>query len=67
MTVLLNSAMVAERSDYLQATPYERSAERIGYANGFKGKSKALPQRRLLPAPGHGDRDGNFGRMADRG
>lgn len=39
VTVLLNSAMVAERSDYLRAAPYERSAERISYANGFKDKT----------------------------
>lgn len=26
---------------------------------------QALPQRRFLPAPGHRDRDGNFGRLAD--
>lgn len=39
VTVLLNSAMVSERSEYLQAAPYERSAERIGYANGFKSKT----------------------------
>ena len=30
VTVLINSAMVAERSDYLGAVPYERSAGRIG-------------------------------------
>jgi hypothetical protein len=30
VTVLINSAMVAERSDYLGAAPYERSAKRIG-------------------------------------
>ena len=39
VTVLLNSAMVAERSEYLGAAPYERSAERTGYANGYKDKS----------------------------
>ncbi|MGA9573678.1 MAG: IS256 family transposase [Lysobacterales bacterium] len=39
ITVLLNSAMVAERSDYLGAAPYERSSERIGYANGYKDKT----------------------------
>ena len=36
VTVLLNTAMVAERSDYLGARPYERSDDRRGYANGFK-------------------------------
>jgi len=34
VTVLLNSAMVAERSEHLGAAPYERSAQRVGYANG---------------------------------
>ena len=37
--VLLNSAMVADRSEHLGAAPYERSAERIGYANGYKDKT----------------------------
>lgn len=39
VTVLLNSAMVAERSEHLGAAPYERCAERTGYANGYKDKS----------------------------
>ena len=39
VTVLLNSAMVAERSEHLRAAPYERSAERTGYANGYKDKA----------------------------
>jgi len=39
VTVLLNSAMVAERSEYLGAAPYERCATRVGYANGFKDKT----------------------------
>lgn len=39
VTVLLNTAMVAERSEYLGARPYERSDSRRGYANGFKGKT----------------------------
>ena len=38
VTVLLNSAMVAERSEHLCAEPYERSAQRVGYANGYKDK-----------------------------
>lgn len=36
--ILLNEAMKLERSEYLQAGPYERSEERQGYANGFKEK-----------------------------
>ena len=39
VTVLMNSAMIAERSEYLCAAPYERSAHRVGYANGFKDKT----------------------------
>jgi len=39
VTVLLNSAMVAERSQYLGAAPYERCATRVSYANGFKDKT----------------------------
>lgn len=39
VTVLMNAAMVAERSEYLGARPYERSATRVGYANGFKDKT----------------------------
>ena len=38
VTVLLNSAMVGERSEHLGAAPYERSAQRTGYANGYKDK-----------------------------
>ena len=36
--VLMNAAMVAERSEYLGARPYERSVTMAGYANGFKDK-----------------------------
>ena len=39
VTVLLNAAMVAERSEHLGARPYERSDSRSGYANGFKDKT----------------------------
>ena len=48
VTVLLNTAMVAERSDYLGAGPYERSDSRRGYANGFKDKTV---KSRLGPLP----------------
>ena len=30
-TVLLNSAMVAERSEYLNAASYDRCTQRVGY------------------------------------
>jgi len=36
---LLNSAMQAERSKYLQANKYERTKERTGHANGYKPKT----------------------------
>lgn len=39
VTVLMNAAMVAERSEYLGARPYERSDDRRGYSNDFKGKT----------------------------
>lgn len=39
VTVLLNSAMVVERSEHLGAGLYERSAGRTGYANGYKDKT----------------------------
>ncbi len=39
VTALLNSAMIAERSEYLGAAPYKRCATRVGYANGFKDKT----------------------------
>ncbi len=39
MEWLLNATMRAERSDFLKAEPNERTEERIGYANGYKGKT----------------------------
>ena len=36
--LLMNEAMKIERSQFLEAGPYERSPDRIGYANGFKNK-----------------------------
>lgn len=38
MTLLLNEAMLIERSKHLQAAPYERTDSRIGYSNGYKPK-----------------------------
>jgi len=37
--ILMNEAMKLERSDVLQAAPYQRTDERRGYANGFKPKT----------------------------
>jgi transposase-like protein len=39
VTLLMNAAMAAERSEYLGARPYERSATRVGHTNGFKDKT----------------------------
>lgn len=36
--LLMNEAMKIERSQFLEAGPYERSPDRTGYANGFKDK-----------------------------
>lgn len=37
--ILMNEAMKVERSEYLNAAPYERSDSRRTYANGFKPKT----------------------------
>jgi transposase-like protein len=37
--IVINAAMQAERSEYLQAAPYQHTPERTGYANGFKPKA----------------------------
>jgi transposase-like protein len=37
--IVLNAAMQAERSEYLQAEPYQHTDERRGYANGYKPKT----------------------------
>lgn len=39
MRVLLNNIMQVERSKYLQAGEYERTADRKGHANGYKPKT----------------------------
>ncbi len=36
LRILMNEAMKIERTDFLQATPYERTEDRVGHANGFK-------------------------------
>jgi transposase-like protein len=41
LRLLLNEAMRLERTAVLQARPYERTAERKGYANGYKPKTLA--------------------------
>jgi transposase-like protein len=37
--IVINTAMQAERQQYLKVRPYERSAERQDYANGYKDKT----------------------------
>ena len=37
--IVLNAAMQAERSEHLQAAPYQHNEERQGYANGYKPKT----------------------------
>lgn len=39
--LLVNEAMAQERSQFLQAQPYERTESRQGHANGFKPKTLA--------------------------
>jgi len=39
MRILINHAMQVERSKYLQAEQYERTADRQGHANGYKPKT----------------------------
>jgi len=38
LSIVINEAMKVERSRALQATPYERSNNRVGYANGYKAR-----------------------------
>ena len=39
MQILFNEAMKIERSEYLNAEPYQRTDERRSHANGFKDKT----------------------------
>ena len=39
MQILFNEAMKIERSEYLNAQPYQRTKDRRSYANGFKDKT----------------------------
>ena len=36
---MVNEASRIERAQHLQATPYERSAQRVDHANGYKNKT----------------------------
>jgi putative transposase len=73
MQTLLNEAMKLERSEFLRAAPGERSEERTGYANGFKGKTLrtrlgelALRVPQVRPLPG-GEPLGFYPRSLERG
>lgn len=39
VSILINEAMKVERSSALNAQPWQRTENRMGYANGFKNKS----------------------------
>lgn len=39
MRVIINLAMQAERSEHLNAEPYQHNIERLGHANGYKPKT----------------------------
>ena len=42
LRILVNEASRIERAQHLQAMPYERSAQRQDYANGYKSKTVCL-------------------------
>ena len=39
LRILVNEASKIERDQYLNAAPFDRSVERVDYANGFKNKT----------------------------
>jgi len=70
--ILLNEAMKIERSEFLGASPYERTSSRIGNGNGFKPKQVKtrvgemdlrVPQVRDLPK----DMAGFYPRSLEKG
>jgi putative transposase len=73
MQTLLNEAMKIERAAFLGAAPGERTEERTGYANGFKGKALrtrvgelALQVPQVRPLPG-GESLGFYPKSLERG
>ena len=73
MQTLLNEAMRLERSEFLRASPGERTEERAGYANGFKDKAMrtrigefALRIPQVRPLPG-GEPLGFYPKSLERG
>jgi transposase-like protein len=57
--IIINTAMQAERQQYLNAAPYERTEERRGYANGFKPKTVTTRMGKIAFAVPQ-VRDGSF-------
>lgn len=58
LRIVFNTAMLAERQHYLGAAPYQRSAERIDQANGFKPKTVKTRAGEVtfdVPQVRHGD------------
>ena len=39
ISLLINHAMIVERSQHLRASPYQRNSLRNGHSNGFKNRS----------------------------
>ena len=46
LETLLNELMLIEREQTLQASPYERTDQRKGYANGFLGNWRAKKSKK---------------------
>ncbi len=47
--IIINGAMLIERDRHLKAQRYERTPERISYANGFKPKQLKTRRWQILP------------------
>lgn len=59
MQILFNEAMKLERTQYLNAAPYQRTSQRKSYANGFKDKTVSTRLGKIeLKVPQ--TRDGEF-------
>jgi len=68
VSLLINEAMKVERSRSLKAEPWERSKERLGYANGYKPRSLNTRIGKLsLQVPKVRDGISFFPKALDRG
>jgi len=47
MELIMNAAMIVERSAHLNAMPHQRCEERTGYANGFKPRTLSTTMGKL--------------------